>query len=1023
MGEDRELLELFLEETRERVESLEPLLVELERADTEHERERLLNEIFRHLHSTKGSAGYLGLESFVELVHAAEHLADVLRKGAPLQTEHIDVLLDVAAWLRAALASLAKDEPLPDGTSLVVRLHSAAQTQPSEREPATSQPSTEATSPEQTASSTGTQPEEQDGRIVETELHSTTVRVPVHVLDRLGRLAEEMLVTRNRITALAANIQDGELIGASKKLSVMVSELQDIAALTRLQPISHLFAQLPRVVRDAARLTGKSVELELEGGRLEVDRRILQELRDPLVHLLRNAVDHGIESPERRVAFGKPSKGRITVRASREGSHLVIEVSDDGKGIDFEAVRAKAVERGFISAREAAALGEAELTSLLLRPGFSTRDQATELSGRGVGLDVVAVRMQELGGNLTISSTPGQGTTVRLTVPTSVSVVNTLVFTARGYLLGIPYNVVQEIVLIDQAHIERYGEQEVFRLRDQLVPLFTLNRWPVRNGATIRRRDKQYVLVLRGQDAVAGLLCDGISRFEELIVKPVGNVLRGVESVSGLATLGTGEIVLILEPERMLAEAGLAMERLRSEQALPLTNQATADDDIGERLVLLQGYGLPRYALPVRLVSRIVRFTPAELAVFNERVYLRQDGQLIPLVDLDQALGFGPGGFDKGGVAVLLKADDFLCGFVAAAVVRIGRVGVLPEPSDRHGVAGLLNLPDAVYLLVDVPTIIHSQLERLFAMAESGRSVHGQHALIVEDSAFYRDALEAVLTRAGYRVTAVESAEAALSALGRIPSLALLITDYMLPGQSGLDLIRAVRAGETAARPDVPIVVLSQYLSEQDASGELANRLRAAGANAVYAKFDELEQSELLDAFRHLVVDETANDDAMSVHDEEASIHVLAVNLGNEVYGIPIESVREITALDAVTPVPLDSAGYIGLANIRGEIVPVFDLGGVLQRPARAEEQSVDVVTLTSLGPMVLRGESIRGTIRIPVSALREPNGNLGALADYIPAVAPLPDCLLQVLELEKLAGACLGRRAEASVAGPARVA
>jgi len=1015
VGEDRELIEMFIEETRERLELIEPALVELERAETPAEKERLLNEVFRHLHSTKGSAGYLNLNDLVALVHAAEHLADVLRKGAPVQPEHVDLLLQTVSLTRAYLAYLAGQGELPSGLgALTERLQRAAAVA---TEHPTAAASTTSESPPAGAAAASQMDGEgrgEESRTADAELTSSTVRVPVHVLDRLGRLAEEMLVTRNRITALAANLQDGELVGASKKLSVMVSELQDIAALTRLQPISSLFAQMPRVVRDAARLAGKDVDLVIDGGRLEVDRRILQELRDPLVHLLRNAVDHGIESPERRIAYGKPSRGRITLRASREGSNLVIEVSDDGKGIDYEAVRQKAVERGFVNAREAATLTEAELNALLLRPGFSTRDQATELSGRGVGLDVVAVRMQELGGNLSISSVPGQGTTIRLVVPTSVSVMNTLVFTARGYLLGIPYNVVQEIVLITDRQIEHYGEQDVFRLRDQLVPLFTLASWPERGNGAKRQSGKHYVLVLRGEGTLAGLLCDGIARFEELIVKPVGNLLRGVESVSGLATLGTGEIVLILEPEKILAEAGLAMAKIRAEQVqLGLVQEHQAvEDDLGERLVLLKGYGEHRYALPVRLVSRIVRFTPEELAIFGERVYYRTEEALIPLVDLDRALKMGAGGMEGGGIAVLLHADNLECGFVASQVVRIGRVGIEPEPSDRHGVAGLLNLPDGVYLMVDVPSVVHGELRRLYEVKQEARSVRGKKALIVEDSVFYRDALEAVLKRVGYDVSAVGSAEEALVFLARVPDVALIITDYMLPGKSGLDLIQAVRAGETAVRSDVPIVVLSQLLSDQASGPELQRRLLAAGANAVFGKFDDLEQSQLLEEFRHLVVHDERHEEATEEQrSEDETVHVLAVNLGPEVYGVPIDRVREITTLDGITPTPLEDAGFLGLANIRGEIVPVFDLGGVLRRPVRTNGEAVDVVTLTSLGPMVLRGESIRGTIRVPVSELREPTGNLGALAELVPSVATLPDCLLQVVELEKLASVCLGRR------------
>ena len=1016
--EDRELIEMFLEETRERLEAIEPALVELEQATTAPERHRLLNEIFRHLHSTKGSAGYLNLDDLVALVHAAEQLADVLRKGAALQTEHIDLFLQATAAVKAYLVGLAEEGAVPSGLDRLTGALQAAAAAASTG----GRPGVEGTDPPggEPTPAVGSGEADGDTRIGnEADLASSTVRVPVHVIDRLGRLAEEMLVTRNRITTLAADLQDMELTGASKKLSVMVSELQDIAELTRLQPISHLFSQMPRVVRDAARATGKEVELVLSGGQLEVDRRILQELRDPLVHLLRNAVDHGIEPPELRVAAGKSSRGRVTLQASREGSNLVVEVVDDGKGIDYEAVRVKAIERGVVGPREAAALSEAELAALLLRPGFSTRDEVTEMSGRGVGLDVVAVRMQGLGGSLSIRSVTGQGTTIRLTVPTSVSVVNTLVFTARGYLLGLPYDVVQEIVLVDRAQIEHYGEQEVFRLRDQLVPLFTLSHWPDRSQGN-GQGDRHYVLVLRDGPAVAGLLCDGISRFEELIVKPVGNVVRGVASVSGLASLGTGEIVQILEPQTILAEAGLSADRRSEEQervqATSLKGVIGAvvseEDELAERMVLLRGYGRHRYALPVRLVSRIVRFEPQELAIFGERVYLRQEQSLIPLIDLDRALGFGSGGVEQGGITVLLQADALECGLVASGVVRIGTVTVQPEPSDRPGVTGLLNLPDDVYLLLDVPSVVHAQLQRLFSTQLAGASYVGKKALVVEDSAFFRDALVATLRRAGYSVLSAASVGEALARLAEHRDTALVITDYMLPGQSGLDLVQAIRSGASGVRADVPVVVLSQYLQDSDPEGTVATRLRNAGASAVYAKFDELEQSELLERLSKLVTagSETGKDED-SVTDEEETAHVLAIDLGPEVYGIAVDRVREITTLDSVTPTPVEQAGFLGLANIRGEIVPVFDLGGVLGRPARVTDRSVDVVTLTGLGPLVLRGDSIRGTVRIPVKELREPTGNLGLLAELVPAVATLPDCLLQLVELEHLAGACLGRR------------
>lgn len=1013
--EDQEILDLFLEETRERIEAIEPALVGLEQAGSTGEREAILHDIFRHMHSTKGSASYLGLTDLVTLVHSAEQLTDALRQGAELRTEHVDLLLDAVSLLKAYLVALASDgEPPEQLAALSAQLDAAAAATSQSEAPAPDEPKADG---EQDREQDAARDAAAEARPVtagsDVELFSSTVRVPVDTLDRLGLLAEEMLVARNRITSLATTFQDLELTAASKKISDMVSELQDIAALTRLQPISYLFSQMPRIARDAARLTNKEVELTIEGGTLEIDRRILQELRDPLVHLLRNAVDHGIEPAQRRVSRGKPSKGHIRLIARREGSNLVVHIEDDGDGIDLEKVRAKAVERGLIGSREAAALSDEEVVNLLLRPGFSIRDDVTSLSGRGVGLDVVAVRMQELGGTLAIQATPGKGTRVLLTVPTSVSVVNTLVFSVRGYLLGLPYNFVQEIVLIDEQQVERYGDQEVFRLRDQLVPLFTLDSWADRR-VSVNGTDKRYVLVLRNQDLVAGLWCDGIARFEELIVKPVGNVIRGVDIISGLASLGTGEIVLILEPEALLKGAGLMHEALEAHQSKHL-RETVVDrnvDDFAERMILVRGYGEYCYALPVRLVSRIVQFNQDDLTPVGDRIYLRQEGRLIPLLDLDQSLNLGQGGQD--GIALLIMAEGQQCALAAAEVVRIGPVSGQPEPSEHRFVVGLLNLSDGVYLLVDVPNLLHDQIRGFFTGQEAAtQGLTGRHILVVEDSQLYRDSLRVILTNAGADVTAVDSVDQGLQQLAANPEIGLVITDYLLPGHSGLDFIQAIRRGAVPGHESVPILVLSQHVAE---SPEITERLRAAGANELLAKFDERDHAGLLALVRRLLDTGATVTEVGAVeeaHDQDEGMeHILSLNLGDEVYGIPIAQIVEITALDDLTPTPVDQSGYLGLANIRGEIVPVFDLGGALGTTrSNGGEDQVDVVVMTGLGPLVLRGDGIRGTVRVPTEELRVPSGNLGELAEYVPAVVTLSDCLLQLLDLERLANACLARR------------
>jgi len=918
-GYDEDVLKLFIEETQERLGLLEPLLVELERSEPGPGREAILNEVFRHLHSTKGNAGYLGLTDLVEALHAAEHLVDRMRKGAEVRAEHVDLLLQAVGLLRNYLAALASGSAPPRAAGLAARVKEAA-----------SGLSAEAPIP----SAAGPGPAES----LDT-FQTSTVRVPVGVLDRLGRLAEEMLVTRNRISSLSASLEHRELVAAAKKLSTMVSELQDIAALTRLQPIGSTFGQMRRVVRDAARATGKEVELVVEGGELEVDRRILQGLRDPLVHLLRNAVDHGIELPESRAAAGKPARGRVWLRAAREGSNLVVEVADDGRGIDFEAVRRKAVEQGLVSALEAGRLGEEELVKLLLRPGFTTREEATEVSGRGVGLDVVAVKTQELGGGVEVRSARGQGTRVRLVVPTSVSVINALVFSARGYLLGLPYSFVQEIVLIDEGQVERYGAQEAFRLRDRLVPLFTLDAWPDRRpeGGADGRRTKRYVLVLRQGELVAGLWCDGIARFEELIVKPPGAGLREVDAISGLASLGTGEIVLILEPDKLLAGAGLRPAGTEAEgENLPVSVR-TAETP-AERMILVQGYGEYRYGLPVRLVSRIVRFGAGDLAAVGDRAYVKLDGGLIPLIDLDRALGLGPGGPGRG-IGLILTGDRHPVALSVSRVVRIGPADGTARPAEHRLLVGLLHLEDGVYLLPDIAGLVNEQVRGFFGAEAAGAQGISGRVLIVDDSAFFRDSLEAALKSAGFEVVAADTVEAALDRLFIDGNFNLVVADYMLPGRSGLDLIQAIRSAEDPVA-QVPIVVVSRYLAE---APDLLVKLKAAGADEVVAKFDRLDFPAFLELVRRLVGGRAervgpTETGAPKPAQDPAGYHVLAVRAGTQVFGLPIGQVREILTLEGLTPMPVERPGFLGLANIRGEVVPVFDLKAVLDgvsgRPA-----------------------------------------------------------------------------------------
>jgi two-component system chemotaxis sensor kinase CheA len=380
-----------------------------------------------------------------------------------------------------------------------------------------------------------------------------TIRVDVHLLDRLMNLVGELVLTRNQITQFSARQTDPNLVSPAQQLNLLTSELQEEVMKTRMQPISNIFDKFPRVVRDVATANGKQVLIEMEGKETELDRSLLEAIKDPLTHIVRNSVDHGIEAPEQRIARGKRPEGRLKLSACHEGGQVLVEISDDGAGIDTTRVKNKAVERGIITAQQCARMSEGELLNLVFLPGFSTAEKVTNLSGRGVGMDVVKTNIDRVNGTVDLQSYPGKGTSIKIKIPLTLAIVRAVIIQTYGKRFAIPQVNIQELVRLDadrvQTEIESVHGVPVYRMRGRLLPLVYLSEeLKLEKQSGQLDGDKAVnIVVLQANDHPFGLVVDEINDSEEIVVKPLSKQLRGLNVFAGATIMGDGKVALILD--------------------------------------------------------------------------------------------------------------------------------------------------------------------------------------------------------------------------------------------------------------------------------------------------------------------------------------------------------------------------------------------------------------------------------------------------------------------------------------------
>jgi len=743
-GVSAEALREFLIESHDNLEQLERDLIALERDPTDGQ---LLGGIFRCIHTIKGTAGFLAFRQIEKLTHAGENLLGSLRSGEiELDNGIAAQLFSMIDLIRRQLSSIETTglEGREDCDAQVQRLNQVlsdrlggAQTQTSSNDvnpcvtkmtvppttPTAATVSSQKTAPTtasfaQASPMTGPIPDAKKALLApppdqaNNSAAESTIRVDVALLDKLMTRVGELVLARNQILQYTNKLGDSEFLSTSQRLNLITTELQEGVMKTRMQQIGNVWSKFPRMVRDLAAICGKEVRIEMEGKETELDKTIIEAIKDPLTHLVRNTVDHGIEKPSVRAEKGKPMEGCLSLRAFHEGGQVNIEISDDGAGLNLNRIKEKAFEKGLISQEQASRLSEREAAQLIFLPGFSTAETVSNVSGRGVGMDVVKTNIEKIGGTVDIQTEPGQGTTIKIKIPLTLAIIPALVVSCEGNRFAIPQVNLLELVRLDgtqaTSSIEWIQGAPVYRLRGRLLPLAYLSNVLKTAKKDTGNKEVINIVVLRADDRQFGLVVDRINDTEEIVVKPLSTQLKGVSVYSGATIMGDGKVALILDVVGLAHSAHVAS---KTRDRTTLESGVRSKEDIGtvKKLLVLGTGSNRRLALPISQVARLEKIRLDTIEYTDNREVVQYRGAILPLIRLASVLGIEDKIDYIDGLmnVVVYIENEYSYGLVVNKILDIvGTTLDVIHPSQRSGLLGSAVIQDYVTDLVDLPAII-----------------------------------------------------------------------------------------------------------------------------------------------------------------------------------------------------------------------------------------------------------------------------------------------------------------------------
>jgi two-component system, chemotaxis family, sensor kinase CheA len=887
-----DLLREFLTESGEHLDTVD---AELVRFEQDPNNETILRNIFRLVHTIKGTCGFLGLPRLDALAHAAETLMGRFRDGLPATSASVTLILLTLDRLKAILADLEATGTEPSGSDddlisalehmaegpaeaappapapaevlpePVVRelkpgevsledLEAAFLAAPGPDEAAFAAPAARTESPVAQASNAQAsiaqasiaqdraeapeadkvepaRAEKAEGTEGEATAASKnqTIRVNVDTLEHLMTMVSELVLTRNQLLEIARRHEDSSYKVPLQRLSHVTAELQEGVMKTRMQPIGNAWQKLPRVVRDLSAELGKQIDLVMVGAETELDRQVLEVIKDPLTHMVRNSADHGLESTAERVAAGKPARGTIRLAAYHEGGTITIEIADDGKGLNLAAIRRKAVERGLAAQADLDRMTDAQVAKFIFHAGFSTAAAVTSVSGRGVGMDVVKTNIETIGGLIDIATTAGRGTTFTIKIPLTLAIVAALIVRAGEHRFALPQVAVLELVRVDAGaqRVEHINGAPVLRLRERLLPVVSLTSLLGQASAAGASEQAGFVVVAQVGRERFGILVDEVFHTEEIVVKPMSVKLRHIPMFAGNTILGDGAVVLIVDPNGVARQVAQGIQGSNSHADADADEAVEVADSKTTLLVFKGGQGSFK-AVPLSLVTRLEEIECDKIEWLGGRALIQYRGRLMPLVPADPAITIKAEGTQA---LVVFSDGERAMGLVVDEIVDIVEehldIEIAAERSDLIGSAVLRGRATDIINIAHFLPLAYDDWARGLKRPEQLSTV-----LLVDDSAFFRDMLSPVLKAAGYQVITADGADAALQILQADLQIEVVVTDLEMPVRSGFDLVAALRRSE-ARLAGLPVIGLTGAIG-----ADAVERARMLAINDLVAKFD-----------------------------------------------------------------------------------------------------------------------------------------------------------------------------------------
>jgi two-component system chemotaxis sensor kinase CheA len=917
-----DLISEFIAETNESLGLIDNDLVTLEQDPNNKE---IIGNIFRLMHTIKGTCGFLGLSRLEKLAHHAENVMGRFRDGdLEVKEEYVTLILESVDQIKVIVEAIETTGSEPDGddAGLIEKLdivyegreeggdapvEEAAQSDELSKEPNpanegglsdydiailqaafndTPAPESEEAPVDDDVEVMAEVPvvQEEPTKQVESKPVKAappaaiqSLRVNVDVLENLMTMVSELVLTRNQLMQIMRHTKDTNFNGSLQRLNHVVSDLQEGVMKTRMQPVGNAWAKLPRIIRDISIELEKKIDLNMEGQETELDRQVLDLIKDPLTHMVRNSADHGIETPAERLAVGKPEKGTIILNAFHEGGHIIMELKDDGKGLNTARIREKAIENGVATAVELDAMTAKQINQFIFAAGFSTAAEVTAVSGRGVGMDVVRTNIEKIGGTIDLDSVEGEGTTVSIKIPLTLAIVSALIIECAGERFAIPQLSVQELVMGSVGgvnKIETIKGAPVYRLRDHLLPLIHLDDLlnlksknesvteaeitkKIEENAEEKSKeddskalapvnDNSYIIVTKVGAYSFGIVVDKVYDTEEIVVKPVASVLRHIELFSGNTILGDGTVIMILDPGGIARATG----DITMSDTVEKKDEAQRHKGLQKTsLLLFKAHDKTPKAVPLQLVSRLEDVDISRIEYSGDQMMVQYRGSLMPLIKFDPAMELNEGRpqptlvFDDGRRTMGLMVSDIVDIMEDYINVQLNSNDetCLGSAIINEKATDIINV--GYYLCRAYPDWFADHGEEDFSMNTNVMDTQ-KRVLIVDDSPFFRNMLAPILGVAGYAVETAEHPLQALDMMSEDEHFDAIISDIEMPEMNGFDFAEKIQAGKWK---DVPLIALTSHATDKD-----VERGKAVGFDDYVAKFDrETLLNALSDALRH----------------------------------------------------------------------------------------------------------------------------------------------------------------------------